>query len=86
MNKLTKMALEWRRDGLTDGKIVENVRDELMYDILEQYELDLSDHNEAKLESLMRCIVDDGISWDELDELDREGRAWEEARRTGIYG
>ena len=86
MNKLTKMALEWRRDGLTDGKVVENVRDELIYDILEQYELDLSDHNEAKLESLMRSIVDDGINWDELDELDREGAAWEEARRTGIYG
>ena len=86
MNKLTKMALEWRKDGLTDGKVVENVRDELVYGILEQYEIDLSDHNEAKLESLMRNIVDDAINWDELDELDREGRAWEDAKRSAIYG
>lgn len=86
MNKLTKMALEWRKDGLTDGKIVENVKDELVYDILEQYQIDLSDHHEAKLESLMRNIVDDNINWEELEQLDREGKAWEDARRSAIYG
>lgn len=86
MNKVTQMALEWRKDGLTDGKVIDNVKSEIIYDFLEQYELELSDHNEAKLESLMRKIVDDAINWEELDELEREGKAWEEARRTGIYG
>ena len=51
MNKVTKMALDWLSDGLTEAKAVENVKDELIYDILEQNELELDDAQTAKLES-----------------------------------
>ena len=66
MNKVTKMALDWLSDGLTEAKAVENVKDELVYDILEQYELELDDKEMARLERVIRVAVDANIKWEEI--------------------
>ena len=86
MNKVTKMALDWLSDGLTEAKAVENVKDELVYDILEQYELELDDKEMAKLERVIRVAVDANINWDEIEEACREGEAYRDAKRSAIYG
>lgn len=86
MNKVSKMALQWLGDGLTEAKAVENVKDELVYDILEQYELELEDKEMAKLERVIRVAVDSNINWDEIEEACREGEAWRQPRMEGLYG
>lgn len=86
MNKVTKMALDWLSDGLTEAKAVENVKDELVYDILEQYELELDDKEMAKLERVIRVAVDANINWEEIEEACEENRAYQDAKRSAIYG
>lgn len=86
MNKVTKMALAWLGDGLTEAKAVENVKDELVYDILEQYELQLEDKEMAKLERIVRVAVDTNINWEEIEEACAEGEAYRDAKRSAIYG
>lgn len=86
MNKVTKMALDWLSDGLTETKAVENVKDELVYDILEQYELELDDKEMAKLERVIRVAVDANINWEEIEEACEENRAYQDAKRSAIYG
>lgn len=84
--RLTNMALEWRQDNATDKEIIENVVSTLMCDVLENYELELSDHDEEKLERLLRSIVPDQIDWEEVDNCDINAREWSESARSAIYG
>lgn len=86
MNKVTKMALAWLGDGLTEAKAVENVKDELVYDILEQYELQLEDKEMAKLERIVRVAVDTNINWEEIEGACAESEAYRDAKRSAIYG
>ena len=85
MDKITEMALEWHKDGISDKEVIENVTDTIMYDFIEQYDLELSDHDEAKLEMLVRSIVIDNINWDVIDEADAEARDYNDAKRSAIY-
>lgn len=86
MNKVTKMALDWLSDGLTEAKAVENVKDELIYEILEQNELELDDAQTAKLERVIRVAVDENIDWEEIESACEEDRAYQDAKRSAIYG
>ena len=85
MNKLTKMALEWHSDGLNDKHVLDNVADELMYDLLEEYGIELSDREEPRLEMLLRSIVSENIDWDALRAADSEARAYNDAKRSAVY-
>ena len=85
MNKLTKMALEWHSDGLNDKRVLDNVADELMYDLLEEYGIELSDREEPRLEMLLRSIISENINWDALLEADAEARDYDDAKRSAIY-
>ena len=85
MNKLTKMALEWHSDGLDDKRVLDNVADELMYDLLEEYGIELSDREEPRLEMLLRSIVSENIDWDALRAADSEARAYNDAKRSAVY-
>lgn len=85
MNKLTKMALEWHSDGLDDGRVLDNVLDEVLYDFLDEYGIELSDREEPRLETLLRSIISENIDWDALSEADREARDYADAKRSAIY-
>lgn len=85
MNKLTKMALEWHSDGLNDKRVLDNVADELMYDLLEEYGIELSDREEPRLEVLLRSIVSENIDWDALRAADSEVSAYNDAKRSAVY-
>lgn len=85
MNKLTKMALEWHSDGLNDKRVLDNVADELMYDLLEEYGIELSDREEPRLEMLLRSIVSENIDWDALRAADSEVSAYNDAKRGAVY-
>ena len=85
MNKLTKMALEWHSDGLDDSHVLDNVADTVMYDFLEEYEIDLSDREDAKLEMLLRSIISENIDWDAFIAADKEVRDYNDAKRSAIY-
>ena len=85
MNKLTERALEWHSDGLDDSRVLDNVLDEVIYDFLEQYGIELSDREEPKLEMLLRSIISENINWDTLAEADAEARAYDDARRSVFY-
>lgn len=85
MNKLTKQALEWHSDGLDDGRVLDNVLDEVLYDFLEEYGIELSDREEPRLEMLLRSIISENIDWSALEDADREARDYEDARRSAIY-
>ncbi len=82
MNKLTKMALEWHSDGLDDKRVLDNVLDEVLYDFLEKYGIELSDREEPRLEMLLRSIISENIDWDALREADVEARAYDDAKRS----
>lgn len=83
--RLTDWAQAWHDDGCDDKRVIDNVTDELMYDILEAYDLEPSDHEEAKLEMLLRGIVTEQIDWEEIAENDRNARDYDDARRSAIY-
>lgn len=83
--QLTKMALQWHSDGLDDKRVLDNVLDEVLYDFLDKYGLELSDREEPRLEMLLRSIISENIDWDALREADDEARAYGDARRSAIY-
>jgi len=83
--QLTKMALQWHSDGLDDKRVLDNVLDEVLYDFLDEYGLELSDREEPRLEMLLRSIISENIDWDALREADDEARAYGDARRSAIY-
>lgn len=83
--QLTKMALEWHSDGLDDKRVLDNVLDEVLYDFLDKYGLELSDREEPRLEMLLRSIIGENIDWDALREADDEARAYGDAKRSAIY-
>lgn len=83
--QLTKMALQWHSDGLDDKRVLDNVLDEVLYDILDEYGLELSDREEPRLEMLLRSIISENIDWDALREADDEARAYGDAKRSAIY-
>lgn len=84
-DKLTEMAEFWQQDGLPDSQIIDNVTDEVVYDVIDQYELNLSDVQEARLTMLMRSIVTENVNWDKLSENNENARDWEDAKRSAIY-
>lgn len=83
--QLTKMALEWHSDGLDDKRVLDNVLDEVLYDFLDEYGLELSDREEPRLEMLLRSIISENIDWDALREADEEARAYDDAKRSVFY-
>lgn len=84
-NKLTKLALQWHSDGLEDKQVLDNVLDDVIYDILEEYGIELSDREEPRLETTLRSIIDENIDWDALREADDEARAYGDAKRSVFY-
>ena len=84
-NKLTKLALQWHSDGLEDKQVLDNVLAEVIYDILEEYGIELSDREEPRLETTLRSIIDENIDWDALAEADMEAKDYADARRSALY-
>ena len=85
VNKLTKMALDWHSDGIEDTRVLDNVVDEVIYDFLEEYGVELSDREEPRFEMLLRSIISENINWDALREADQEARDYADAKRSAIY-
>lgn len=85
MNRLTKAALDWHSDGLSDKRVLDNVTDEVMYDFLEKYGIELSDRQEPRFEMLLRSIVGENIDWGALEEADKECADYSDAKRSAIY-
>lgn len=85
MNKLTKMALDWHKDGLGDKQVLDNVLDEVLYDFLDDYGIELSDREEPRLEMLLRSIISENIDWGALGDADAEARDYADAMRSAIY-
>lgn len=85
MNRLTKMALDWHKDGLGDKQVLDNVLDEVLYDFLDDYGIELSDREEPRLEMLLRSIISENIDWDALGDADVEARDYADAMRSAIY-
>lgn len=83
--RLTKMALEWHSDGLDDKRVLDNVLDEVLYDFLDKYGLELSDREEPRLEMLLRSIISENIDWEELRAADDEARDYNDAMRSALY-
>lgn len=83
--RLTKMALEWHSDGLDDKRALDNVLDEVLYDFLDKYDLELSDREEPRLEMLLRSIISENIDWEELRAADDEVRDYNDAKRSALY-
>ncbi len=83
--RLTKMALEWHSDGLDDKRVLDNVLDEVLYDFLDKYDLELSDREEPRLEMLLRSIISENIDWEELRAADDEARDYNDAMRSALY-
>lgn len=84
-NKLTKLALQWHSDGLEDKQVLDNVLADVIYDILEEYGIELSDREEPRLETTLRSIIDENIDWEALREADIEARDYQDAKRSAIY-
>lgn len=85
MNELTKEALTWHSDGLEDSRVLDNVTDTVIYDLLDKWGIDLSDREEPKLTMLLRSIISENINWDALLEADQEARDYDDAKRSAIY-
>lgn len=85
VNKLTKLALDWHSDGIEDKRVLDNVVDEVVYDFLEEYGIELSDREEPRFEMLLRSIISENINWDALKEADQEARDYADAKRSAIY-
>lgn len=83
--RLTKMALEWHSDGLDGKRVLDNVLDEVLYDFLDKYDLELSDREEPRLEMLLRSIISENIDWEELRAADDEARDYNDAMRSALY-
>jgi hypothetical protein len=85
VNKLTRLALDWHSDGIEDTRVLDNVVDEVIYDFLEEYGIELSDREEPRFEMLLRSIISENIDWDALKEADQEARDYADAKRSAIY-
>ena len=85
MNKLTEMALERNADGMADRDIIDGVLDETMRELVEDFGINLSSTDEAKLEMLLRAGIIDGIEWEVLEDANRESADYADAKRSAIY-
>lgn len=85
MNKLTEMALERNADGMADRDIINGVLDETMRQLTEDYGIELNSADEAKLETLLRVGIIDGIEWEVLEDANRESADYEDAKRSAVY-
>lgn len=85
MKKITEMALEWNADGMSDKRIVDNVADDVMGEIINRYDLDLNEPQQAKLEMLLNEIIVDNIEWDALEDANREAADYADAKRSAIH-
>lgn len=85
MNKLTKQALDWHSEGLDDVRVLDNVLDEVLYDFLDEYGIELSDREEPRLEMLLRSVINENIDWGALEEADKEARDYRDARDSALY-
>lgn len=85
VDKLTKLAQAWHDEGCDDQHTVDNVVDEVIYDLVEEYDLDLTDAQDAKLETLIKDIVEDNIDWGEIQRADANARDYADAKRSAIY-
>lgn len=86
VEKVTKLAQAWHDEGCDDKHTIDNVVDEIVYDIIEDYGLDLTDAQDAKLESLLKDIVTDNIDWEEIRRADADAKDYKDAKRGAIYG
>lgn len=85
MNKLTEMALERNADGMADRDIINSVLDETMRELIEDFGINLSSTDEAKLEMLLRAGIIDGIEWEVLEDANRESADYADAKRSAVY-
>lgn len=85
MNKLTEMALELNADGRADRDIIDGVLDETMRELVEDFGINLSSTDEAKLEMLLRAGIIDGIEWEVLEDANRESADYADAKRSAVY-
>lgn len=85
MNKLTEMALERNADGMADRDIINGVLDETMRQLIEDFGIELSSTDEAKLEMLLRAGIIDGIEWEVLEDVNRESADYADAKRSAVY-
>ena len=79
------MALERNADGMADRDIINGVLDETMRQLIEDYGINLNSADEAKLETLLRVGIIDGIEWEVLEDANRESADYEDAKRSAVY-
>lgn len=86
VTKVTEAARAWNADGQDKAHIIYNVSDEIAQDMIDKYDLDVTDAQGAALEMALHPIVEDSIDWEQLEEDDQNARDWEDAKRSAIYG
>ena len=84
-NAVTELARKWNADGQDHAHIIYNVSDEIAQEMIDKFDLDVTDAQGARLEMALHDIVEDSIDWDVLADDDENAADWEDARRSAIY-
>ena len=84
-NAVTELARKWNADGQDHAHIIYNVSDEIAQEMVDKFDLDVTDAQGARLEMALHDIVEDSIDWDVLADDDENAADWEDARRSAIY-
>ena len=85
ITKVTEAARDWNKDGQDDAHIVYYVAEEIAQAMIDEYELDVTDAQLAKLEIALHDIVKDSIDWSVLAQDNESAADWEDAKRSAIY-
>ena len=85
ITKVTEAARDWNNDGQDGPHIIYYVASEIAQAMIDEYELEVTDAQLAKLEMALHDIVDDSIDWDVLAQDDESAADWDDAKRSAIY-
>lgn len=85
MSNITDMAQAWHDDGDDDSHAIDKVTGEILEATIEKYGLEPTEVQEARLEMILREIVEESIDWKKIADDDDNARGWEDARRSALY-
>lgn len=84
ISQTTELAQYWHDDGDDNAHVIYKVTREIVESTIEKYELEVTEAQQAQLETLLHDIVNDSIDWDELADADENARGWYEAKMDAL--
>lgn len=85
MSSATELVQAWHDQGDDDRHAIDNATETIVEMTILDYGLEPTEAQEAKLNALIREIVESSVDWTKISDADENAKADDEAWRDAIY-